>query len=418
MKIVRALLVGLSLMLFAASCKKDKPDVEPPPAFSASKLHGQRGTEITLTGHEFSASTQIKIGDVAVTEFTRNGNSLTFKIPATATGGTLSVTDGSFTWNSPEPFEVTNLWLKVAELDMAQRIYASGFVVGDKFYFGLGRSFNGAREEPLKDFYEVDLKTWAISNMPDYPFEQISGAASVAFNGKGYIFSGEPISSSTESKKVYAFDPASTTKWQALADFPSNGFQGGVAFVLNNKIIAGLGYMRNPVINNDRCSNFMYTFDPSTGTGGSWNTTALFLTGDNEKLGLWAPLGVSDGQTAYVGTGYQAKADNDIQSMWKYSVAGGWSAIADFPYKGESLLGAVINGKLIAGTGMDNSNFVMSNKYYQYTPASNTWTALSDGPIRQQGLSFVYNNHFYVLSGADASGSYSKEVWKYVPIRD
>lgn len=379
-------------------------------ALQVSKLHGQRGSEITLSGHAFSAATQIKIGEVAVTELTRNGNSLTFKIPATATGGTLSVTDGSFSWNSPEAFEVTNIWLKVADLDIAQRTYATGFVLGDKLYFGLGNNSTGLKN----DFYEVDLKTWAVTPMPSYPLTVgVAGATSTTSNGKGYVIAGY---SSSQVKNVYAFNPATASKWEAVTDYPSNGFESGIAFTLNNKIVTGLGYLSTPVINNDRNSNFLYTLDP-TGSTGTWSLTPLYLNNDQTLPGLWLATATSDNQVAYIGMGWKnLDGGANIKAFWKYTQTGGWSAMADFPYIGDGMLSGIINGKLMVGAGIGASMSYKTN-YYQYNSTTNTWTPLPDGPARYEGISFVYNNQFYVLSGRNDNG-YSKEVWKYIPIRD
>jgi N-acetylneuraminic acid mutarotase len=77
-----------------------------------------------------------------------------------------------------------------------------------------------------------------------------------------------------------------------------------------------------------------------------------------------------------------------------------------------------IGNKGYLGGGHVNSGVLITySDYWEYDPATNTWTQIADygGGQRYHSSAFVIGNAAYVGCGENNSGGYTKDFWKYVP---
>ncbi len=70
------------------------------------------------------------------------------------------------------------------------------------------------------------------------------------------------------------------------------------------------------------------------------------------------------------------------------------------------------------GLGIDSLS-QKTNEWYEFNPASNTWTRKADlpGPGRNGAPSFVINGKGYVVTGQSGSGNLN-DIWEYNPVND
>lgn len=125
------------------------------------------------------------------------------------------------------------------------------------------------------------------------------------------------------------------------------------------------------------------------------------------------------GQRGYIGLG---NSDNGFKrSLYEYN------PIIDDWDKKESLGGPtggglervspsafVVNGKAYVGLGNGNNPFYKD--FWEYDPATDTWTQKADfgGTPRRQAVGFAIDSMGYVGTGIDANG-YTSDFWKYSP---
>src|SRR5690606_28389739 len=88
---------------------------------------------------------------------------------------------------------------------------------------------------------------------------------------------------------------------------------------------------------------------------------------------------------------------------------------SDFPNGGRNYVKMhLINGKLVAFGGEDNSNTFLS-ELWSYDLQSNSWEELNPLPEegRRGGMSFQFQNAFYYTTGLIKNEGRTTESWKY-----
>lgn len=77
-----------------------------------------------------------------------------------------------------------------------------------------------------------------------------------------------------------------------------------------------------------------------------------------------------------------------------------------------------IGNKGYVGGGHINSGTEITYKdYWEYDPATNTWTQIADfgGGLRYHSSAFTIGSYAYVGCGENATDEYTNDMWKYVP---
>ena len=112
------------------------------------------------------------------------------------------------------------------------------------------------------------------------------------------------------------------------------------------------------------------------------------------------------GSKAYIGTGVYQN-DMYLEDMWEYDTeTGSWTRIADYPEgKVRGLIAFSVNGKGYVGLGYRRNGTnegEKMNSFYEYNPATNTWTRIHDYPGGWDGYdgrdAFSMNGKGYLVT--------------------
>ncbi|HEY5773046.1 MAG TPA: hypothetical protein VIS75_10475, partial [Chitinophagaceae bacterium] len=131
--------------------------------------------------------------------------------------------------------------------------------------------------------------------------------------------------------------------------------------------------------------------------------------------------GLNIGSKGYIGLGFDGS--NVLKDFWEFDpVSNTWSQKADFA--GDARTAAVgfsIGNKGYVGTGGADITPTGDRKdFYEYDPATNTWTQKADFPgiARQVATGFSIGNKGYVGIGRTVGFSYLQDFWEYNPAND
>lgn len=181
----------------------------------------------------------------------------------------------------------------------------------------------------------------------------------------------------------------------------------------------------NSAIYNLSLGNYSLTVTDSLGC--TTDTTLILMTNnsaawirkaDFSGIARYAAVGFSIGNKGYIGTGNSTTGNKN--DFWEYDPATNiWTQKANFG--GTARYGAVgfsIGSKGYIGTGHDASLFYPYKKdFYEYDPASNTWTqkAAFPGARREAAVGFSIGNRGYIGLGDD-NNVYMADFWEYDPL--
>ncbi|HYV92236.1 MAG TPA: kelch repeat-containing protein [Chitinophagales bacterium] len=131
-------------------------------------------------------------------------------------------------------------------------------------------------------------------------------------------------------------------------------------------------------------------------------------------------VGFSIGSKGYIGTGLYYDSDDETfhlyKDFWEYDPASNtWTQKADFGGTARfQAVGFSIGSKGYLGTGFDTSNNT-TRDFWEYDPAANTWTQKADfgGTARIGAAGFSIGNKGYLGTGAQYGNT--KDFWEYDP---
>lgn len=219
--------------------------------------------------------------------------------------------------------------------------------------------------------------------------------------------------------------------WTPASTFTGTQRSNAVSFVINNVAYVGTG-----LDNVSKKYNDFYSLDPANG---GWNKVTPMPAAAGVRYNAVAFSAAGKG---YVGTGYDGT--NQLSDFWQFDPAvntvtttvtgtapntvttsvtttGSWKRVANFPTpNGSGRSGAVaasVGDIGYVGCGFDGNN---ENDFYQYNPATNTWTALKagfPGTKRIGALAFIINGKMYMGTGTN-NGLYNTDFWSYDPAGD
>jgi len=293
-------------------------------------------------------------------------------------------------------------WVQKASMNDPGRYVASCFSINGKGYVGLGQNVSGTK---LYDFWEYDPTTNTWTSKGNYQGAGSYAATAFTINGKGYICLGADNSFVCHND-LWEYTP-STNSWLQKSSFPGTARYGASCFVLGDTAFIGTGSPGGPSYLTDM---WMYVTSTDTWTqlqdfpGGARNHGTAFSFMNNGYLGT----GLND----------SGSATNDI---WKYNRATNtWTNITNLPGPARmGVLSAVYQNRIYFGTGNDLSN--RYNDFYEYFPATNTWSAsissVSAFTVRYAGICFSANNLIYVGTGSSISSTagYLPDLWSFDP---
>ncbi len=172
-----------------------------------------------------------------------------------------------------------------------------------------------------------------------------------------------------------------------------------------------------------RSSGLLQTYDMNTG---NWTMKSSMPTG--KKVGL-AGVDALDGYL-YVAGGVNRQNRLDLtDTLLRYDpVTDNWTELSSMNYKRHSFTLTAFHGKLYATGGVSEeknavtnlTEIIDSNRTEVYDPATDTWTNLSDLPIKLAAHSAtVFNDEIIFIGGYESqtwSGIASKKMYGYNPV--
>ena len=274
------------------------------------------------------------------------------------------------------------------------RYYSTAFAIDSTIYVG-----GGYDNTTHTEFYKYNPLTNAWSSIAS-----ITGArnAPTSFVIDGYAYVGTGFYQNQTSNPLssfYKYDPSNNT-WSSIANFP-HGAQGGAGFSSGGKGYVATGH------NGTNHTNELWEYDPTTN---SWTQKTDF---PGSFRG--AAVAVTIGKNTYVGMGEDGTRFNDFYCY--NSDSDTWHQITTYPasgYNGTKAFAA--NGKMYVGSGWDGTKD--SNLFYEYDPATNSWTQKKNIPINfRSGVAVNVGTRGYMGSGATGTGpSLSSGWYMYEPL--
>lgn len=199
--------------------------------------------------------------------------------------------------------------------------------------------------------------------------------------------------------------------WVKVGDFDGLPRSGAVCVVLDDKVYVAAGYYNGD--DDDYRLKDLWVYNS---TMEKWTKKASM---PDEALPRNKAVGFAAAGKIYVGTGYGEYVEEGItyekklNDFYEYDPASDtWTRIADFP--GTARYDAVafsLNDKGYVGTGYDDND---QKDFYEYDPGTKAWTqkASITGSKRHGAVSFVIDNKAYVCTGV-SNGQYQSDFYYY-----
>ncbi len=177
------------------------------------------------------------------------------------------------------------------------------FTIGDSGYvFG---GFIGGSEVNTLWAYYPDSDSW--TEKASMPSVGRGSATGFVLNNIGYVGLGEYNSGANLASDFGAYNPATNT-WSAVAQFPGHLRSGPLSFALGSFAYVGLGNYDSAGLNISCTDIFQY--NP---VNNSWSPGGNFPGASRSNS-----LGVSLGDTIYIGTGCTTLTQNYFTDWWRY----------------------------------------------------------------------------------------------------
>ena len=275
---------------------------------------------------------------------------------------------------------VKNLWQSKGIVPFESRAGSINFTIGNFIFIGAGET----KDATMDDFWSFNTLTNAWTCLAEIPGGGRVVGTSFAMNNKGYAGSGAPLKKSLSyvfKRDFYEYDPAQN-KWFAKEDFPGLPTIATASFVIHDKGYVGSGYDEN-------YRKDFYEYDPSND---KWRRIADFPGGP-----VAASIGVSTGKKGFIIAGDRL-LDNQ-RFVYEYLPGTDkWQKKTDFPgLERFQLSGFCIDTNyFIAGAGRGEHNFFLFRDFFLYDILKDRWIAIPDYPVSKAGIAY--------LSGGSVNG--------------
>ncbi len=197
----------------------------------------------------------------------------------------------------------------------------------------------------------------------------------------------------------------SLAQWEQLLDFPGEGRDDAVGFVLNNEVFVGTGRDVN-----FGCTTDFWKYSVNTGL---WSQGPS-LPGEGRQYSAACSLLKGEGQVGLVVGG--VTCDNkSLNEVWQFT-GSEWIRMADFPGKPRyrALLIEHRNKLWLYG---GRSGLEALNEVWSYNVFSDEWKREGDLPFgaRFDLAGYQRNSQFYLGMGSDSAGTGYKDWWRFDP---
>lgn len=294
-------------------------------------------------------------------------------------------------------------WSQIADLPVSKSQAVSFSLLG-RIYVGLGTDGSGNYSNDLWE-YNPSTDTW--TQKADFPGLSRIGGASFSLNNKGYVFAG--TDGASNFRDLWEYDPIFDV-WTQKANIPVlTGRVGPAGFSLNGKLYVGTGFNGSILL-----SDF-WQYDPTADT---WTQKANF-PGGIKKDGI----GLSINNKGYLGMGRGSVIGNEQSDFWQYDPSTDtWTQKADFPANlrsGQVAFSLNNKGYVGAGSYTGGGFPVFFQDFWQYDPATDTWTQKTDFPSlpRTGSAGDIANSVGYLGAGHTKVPNIGvfQDFWRYCP---
>jgi N-acetylneuraminic acid mutarotase len=268
--------------------------------------------------------------------------------------------------------------------DVPSRHSAGMTSLNGKLYITGGYSRSGGADF-VHDFVEYDPATGAVRNLtPPVPSNPTTNVL-VTVNNKIYYLIGSGF-----TEYNFATDTWTTKTASSNISVSSEGS----AFVIGNEIFVFSEYGNR-------------TFEAYNVITDTWSVKANYPGSAIRGSAIAFSI---DGK-GYFGGGCSSSNTTTacfMQDFYEYNpVTNTWTAKANLPFPFRNGVSYGHNGKGYAGLGLKYENStsdVLMNNWYEYDPASNTWTTKSSSPYTAAAPAVAkINNDIYVFGGRGAN---------------
>jgi len=276
---------------------------------------------------------------------------------------------------------IAGTWIEKALCPGDGRGHPAFLEANGKIYVGLG----GGDLGNLKDFWEYDIATDQWEQMPDFPSYARHHPYHFSIAGMVYVAFGhgsESVNGSTIYRDIFRFDPQDDT-WEQMEDFPGEQRVAGTQFAYNGKgyVLSGEGADHYYLEEGE-----FWEYDP---VNDAWKQLPSM-----PGSGRWAPGSFVIGNTVYAtcGTGFaDGVNDKNQKDLWAYQlpVTSGTVIPSKLPYALEVYPNPAQDLVFVRGTLTGETHFQLmgaDGRVIQRGRYSQSGIALAGLPVGIYGL--------------------------------
>lgn len=199
---------------------------------------------------------------------------------------------------------------------------------------------------------------------------------------------------------------AFSQSWTQLTDFPGAARDDGADFVINNKAYCFTGVSGS-------CNGDGYVFD---GASETWSTMASLPPGTERQYAA----AFSHNSVGYIMGGINCSGTK-LNDFWQYSpTTNSWTALPNFPGTGRyGTSNFIIKNKayIIGGT---LANGLLTNEVWEYNFTAAAWTQKNNLPLNamHRGSAFAIDTTGYICYGIDNNNAFNHYVYVYNHLHD
>lgn len=354
-----------------------------------------------------TGAVELNVVTVRIADLEENAVLLTGAVEGLPPGGILA--DHGFVWSTtnrlPDKEDGTVVSLNTSRNNgcFSQRIlmdfpadttfYVRSFVVTDGEATLYGNTLSFTRRGQWE----------RIIAGPDSPagFEGV-----VAFQIDNKVYFGTGYGEEMPTNRFWSFEapPGGSPAASQEKDFGGPPLAYGVAFSINGK-----GYVGTGVLTSGELVNDFWSFNPQG--EGSWTK----LSGTDAFPGppRWGAVAFAVNNKAYVGFGAD-ESGRALNDFWVFEPGVGWQALNDAPFSPINAVTFALEGRAYVGLGITEEN-IRLKAFYQYEPGTDGWEKVEDfpGDARDAAVAFALQGKGYVGLGSSLFGALKEDFWAY-----
>jgi N-acetylneuraminic acid mutarotase len=303
-------------------------------------------------------------------------------------------------------------WLSRAAFPGTACSKSTSFTTGNKIYV-MGGVTNAS--VVLNDFWEYDIAANSWQQKPNFPGPERYGAAAFVINGKGYIATGGNDNGYLDD--LWEYNPTNGV-WTQRTGLPAGSPQHenqrveAYAFPINGKgyLGGGSGFVFGA---NQTFNIAFYDLWEYNQVSDTWNQKSDIP----DFTGRFMSIGVACNGKGYVGLGCDVNQSVNHQTFWEYDpLLNSWTSKTNFPTVSTVDAGAfAIDSSVYVLGGVNISTINLSNQFYRYDVATDTWNQLTNFNGGAVAGEFAVSTGTTAFAGTGYNGNLltRTDVWQF-----